>query len=78
MTAKFEKAQRYLKDLRTQVKAADFQDLIQGADIVSAELQLDAISRLDLFITLAEQAEKAQIEKKPVRDKPEDLLAARD
>ncbi len=74
LTEKFEKARRYLKEVPEQVKGPQFKDLIEGAETIARELQLDVVDRLDSFIALAEQAEAARKANRAPQ-KPEELLA---
>ncbi|MCE9534237.1 MAG: hypothetical protein K8T89_24420, partial [Planctomycetes bacterium] len=74
-SAKFNDAKRHLGELSKQA-GPSFKDLTDAADFISAELHLDTTSRLDLFLTLAEQAEVAlKAQKKPIHT-PEQLLSA--
>ena len=75
-TAKLDKAIRYLRELQQATNGAKFKELIQAADMILGEIHLDGIARLDLFITLAQQAETARKEGNAPLHKPEELLAA--
>lgn len=74
--ARFALAKRYLGTLPKQVNAAANQFLTEGAAAVRNEVHLDTLSRLDMFLTLAERAEKdAQAGRRPAKS-PEELIAA--
>jgi hypothetical protein len=73
---KLEKAGRFLKQFRDEVKAPAFAELVKAAELIESELHLDSVNRLDLFVTLAEQAENARKAGKAPKDAPEQLLAA--
>ena len=76
MQRKYESGKRYLKELQSEIKTPAYKDLVQAAEIVISELHVDTTSRLEEFITLAEQAEKARKAGKSPSDKPEVLIAA--
>ncbi len=73
---KLEKANRYLKELQQTANGKKFKEIIEAADMILGEIHLDGVARLDLFITLAQQAETARNEGNIPLHKPEELLAA--
>lgn len=73
---RFNAAKQYLKDLPSRIKGADNKFLVDAAEVISEELHLDTTSRLDIFVTLAEQAEKDAAKGRMPSHKPEDLLSA--
>jgi pimeloyl-ACP methyl ester carboxylesterase len=74
-TALFASAQRYLDELIKKIPANnDF--LVEGAKAVRNEAHLDTLSRLDMFITLAERAEKDGKEGRRPAQSPEELIAS--
>lgn len=73
---KLDKARHFLTLLRGQVKPGTNADLVKAAEFIESELHLDSIGRLDLFVTLTEQAENARKLGKDPTHKPEQLLAA--
>ena len=77
LDANYQKARRHLTQLRDRLRTEkDFEDLAQAAAFILEELHLDTISRLDLFNTLADQADNAEkAGRKPIH-KPEELLSA--
>ncbi len=73
---KLDKAKQFLAMLRKEVRQPSFAELVKAAEVIESELHLDSIGRLDLFVTLAEQAENAKKLGKDPLHKPEQLLAA--
>jgi hypothetical protein len=73
---KLEKARQFLKQFRDQLTPDAFPDLVRAADFIESELHLDSVGRLDVFVTLAEQAENMKKAGKVPKDGPEQLLAA--
>jgi pimeloyl-ACP methyl ester carboxylesterase len=74
-TAQFAAAKGYLDDLIKKIPANN-QFLIDGAAAVRNEVHLDTLSRLDMFITLAERAEKDVKEGRRPSHSPEDLISS--
>lgn len=75
-TANLAATQKYLETLSKQINAASNGFLADGAAAVRAEANLDTLSRLDMFITLSERAEKdAKAGRRPSQS-PEELLAS--
>jgi pimeloyl-ACP methyl ester carboxylesterase len=76
-TARFGAIKRYLDDLTKRAGASN-PWLAEAAKAVRAEVHLDTLSRLDMFLTLAERAEKDAKEKDGRRPtySPEELLSA--
>jgi pimeloyl-ACP methyl ester carboxylesterase len=74
-TARFDAARRSLDDLTKRANAAN-PWLIDAAKAVRAEVHLDTLSRLDMFVTLAERAEKDAKEGRRPSYSAEELLAA--
>lgn len=73
---KLDRAGQLLKQLREKVRAETFADLVRAAEMIESELHLDTVNRLDLFVTLAEQAERASKAGKEPAQSPEQLLSA--
>jgi pimeloyl-ACP methyl ester carboxylesterase len=72
----FDQARRYLSDLMKKAEVGGNKWLIEAATAVRDEMHLDTLSRLEVFLTLAERAEKdAKAGERP-RQSPEELLAA--
>src|SRR5262245_38631605 len=74
-SARFATTKRLLDDLTRQANAAN-PWLTDAAKAVRAEVHLDTLSRLDMFSTLAERAEKDAKEGRRPSYSPEELLAA--
>jgi len=75
-TARFNTARRLLDELPKKLNAADNRFLAEGAATVRNEVHLDTLTRLDMFITLAERAEKdAKAGRRPAQS-PEELIAS--
>lgn len=75
-TARYALARRYLDELPRQVNAAANQFLVEAAQAVRAEVHMDTLARLDMFVTLAERAEKdAKAGRRPAQS-PEELIAS--
>jgi pimeloyl-ACP methyl ester carboxylesterase len=74
-TTKFNSAKRLLDALAKKVPA-DNQFLVEAATAVRDEVHLDTMSRLDMFLTLAERAEKDAKEGRRPAQSPEELLAS--
>jgi pimeloyl-ACP methyl ester carboxylesterase len=75
-TARFNTARRLLDELSKKLNAADNRFLAEGAATVRNEVHLDTLTRLDMFITLAERAEKdVKAGGRPLQS-PEELIAS--
>lgn len=74
--AQFADTKRYIKQLLKQINAAANGFLAEGAAAVEEEVHLDTLSRLDMFITLADRAEKDSKSGRRPSHSPEELLAA--
>jgi len=75
-TAKFNSARRLLDELPKRVKADANQFLTEAAAAVRNEVHLDTLPRLDMFLTLAERAEKDAKDGRRPAHSPEELIAA--
>ncbi|HEX3147490.1 MAG TPA: hypothetical protein VHR66_05365 [Gemmataceae bacterium] len=74
-TQQFNECRRMLDVLAKQVNAAN-KFLIDGAVAVRNEVHLDTLSRLEMFMTLADRAEKDIKQDRRPSQSPEELLAA--
>jgi hypothetical protein len=75
-TAQYDAAKRYLATLAKLVNAATNGFLIDGSKAVGNEVHMDTLSRLDMFITLSERAEKDAAAGRRPAQSPEELLAS--
>jgi len=76
LSTKFDKAAQHLKELATLAEPKLFKDLIESAVEIERELHIDSIGRLELFITLADQAATARTAMRLPQHRPEELLSA--
>jgi pimeloyl-ACP methyl ester carboxylesterase len=75
--AQFSLGHRYLDKLIDQVKKGGNQQfLVDAATAVRKEVHLDTLSRLEMFLTLTERAEKDAVAGRRPSQSPEELLAA--
>jgi len=75
-TEQFSHARRYLTELAARVNPASNKWLVDAARAVQAEVNLDTLGRIDMFLTLADRAEKdGKAGRRPTHS-PEDLLSA--
>src|SRR5262249_45753613 len=72
---RFELAQRYLLRLPDDAKGECAEVLCEAASVIRGELHIEALDRLQPFVDLAEQAEKAQKAGRAPLDTAEQLLA---
>jgi pimeloyl-ACP methyl ester carboxylesterase len=76
-TAQFDLAKKYLDGLIGQVRVgANQQFMVDAATAVRNEVHPDTLSRLEMFITLAERADKDVAASRRPAQSPEELLAA--
>lgn len=75
-TTRLALAQRYLDEMAKKVNAAANQFLLDGAAAVRKEVHLDTLSRLDMFVTLAERAEKDIAGGRRPAQAPEELISS--
>lgn len=75
-TSRLAAAQRYLDTLPKKVNAAANQFLVDGAAAVRKEVHLDTLSRLDMFVTLSERAEKDAAAGRRPSHSPEELISS--
>jgi predicted esterase len=75
-TARLESARKHLEQLTKKVAAGGLLFLRDAAEAVRAEVHLDTLGRLDMFLTLADRAEKDGKDGRRPSHSPEELLAA--
>jgi pimeloyl-ACP methyl ester carboxylesterase len=75
-TDQFSRARRYLTELAAKINPASNKWLIDAAKVVQAEVNMDTLGRIDMFLTLAERAEKDAKDGRRPTHSPEDLLSA--
>jgi hypothetical protein len=75
-TAQYDAAKQHLATLAKLVNAATNGFLIDGSAAVRNEVNLDTLSRLDMFITLSERAQKDAAAGRRPTQSPEELLAS--
>jgi predicted esterase len=75
-TTQLAAARSYLDSLAKKVNIETNRFLVDGAAAVRKEIHMDTLSRLDMFLTLSERAEKdAQSGRRPAQS-PEELIAS--
>ncbi len=74
-TSRFALAKRFLEELPKQIKAGS-EFLVEGAAAVRQEMHMDTLSRLEVFVTLSDRAEKDTKAGRRPTQVPEELLAA--
>jgi hypothetical protein len=75
ISRRFDLAQHFLTRLPDDTRGECAEVLCSAASVIREELHIEALDRLQPFIDLAEQAEKAQKAGRDPVDKPEQLLA---
>ena len=75
-TSRFALATRFLEELPKLVVNPDSRFLVEGAAAVRREIHMDTLSRLEVFVTLADRAEKDTKAGRRPAHIPEELIAA--
>ena len=75
-TSRFALAKRHLEELPKLVVNKDSRYLVEGAAAVRQEVHMDTLSRLEVFVTLADRAEKDIKAGRRPAQVPEELIAA--
>lgn len=75
LTNRLELARRYLRTLPDRVEGPFAELLCDAASVIRGELHVEGLDRLEPFLNLAEQAERAAKAGREPNDSPEQLLA---